>query len=150
MAKPLRFKDFTVANYTQSGDEEQDYEAQKRKRHIPTGNTGEALDFTARQKKSRQFKKYKAKIALGRKKAARRFASMTVLKRRAKKQARNIVFKKLTKDIPKNELSFARRQEIEKRLDKMSGRIEKLAKKLLPTVRKQEIERKRGKARSDN
>jgi hypothetical protein len=86
MAKPLRFKDFTVANYTQSGDDEQDYEAQKRKRHIPTGNTGEALDFTARQKKSRQMKKYKARIALGRKKAARRIASQEVLKKEQERQ----------------------------------------------------------------
>jgi hypothetical protein len=148
MAKPLRFKDFTVANYTQSGDEEQDYEAQKRKRHIPTGNTGEALDFTARQKRSRQFKKYKAKIALGRKKAARRFASQEVLKKRARKAARMALMKKLTKDIPKDELSFARRQEIEKRLDKMGTRIDKMARKLLPQMRKKELERKRGK--SDN
>ena len=146
MAKPLRFKDFTVANYTQSGDEEQDYEAQKRKRHIPTGNTGEALDFTARQKRSRQFKKYKAKIALGRKKAARRFASQEVLKKRARKAARMALMKKLTKDIPKDELSFARRQEIEKRLDKMGPRIDKMARKLLPQMRKKELERKRGKS----
>ena len=149
MAKPLRFKDFTVANYTQSGDEEQDYEAQKRKRHIPTGNTGEALDFTARKKKSRQMKKYKARIAFGRKKAARRIASQDVLKRRARKAARNLLMKKITKNISKDELSFARRQEIEKRLDKMGPRIDKMAKKLLPQMRKKEMERKRGKKSSD-
>jgi hypothetical protein len=146
MAKPLRFKDFTVADYTQSGDDEVAYQAQKRHRHIPTGNTGEALDFTARQKRSRQFKKYKAKIALGRKKAARRFASQEVLKKRARKAARMAIMKKLTKDIPKDELSFARRQEIEKRLDKMGPRIDKMARKLLPQMRKKELERKRGKS----
>jgi hypothetical protein len=146
MAKPLRFKDFTNADYTQSGDDEEAYQAQKRHRHIPTGNTGEALDYAARQKKSRQMKKYKSKIAIGRKKAARKFASMEVLKKRARKQARNMLMKKITKDIPKSELSFARRQEIEKRLDKMGPKIDKIAKKILPQVRKQEMERKRGKS----
>ena len=149
MAKPLRFKDFTVADYTQSGDDQQAYQAQKRHRDIPTGNTGEALDFTARQKKARQMKKYKSRIAIGRKKAARRIASMEVLKKRARKQARNTLMKKLTKDIPKSELSFARRQEIEKRLDKMGPKIDRIAKKILPQVRKQELERTKGKKSSD-
>jgi len=148
MAKPLGFKQFTVTNYTQSGDDELDYQAQKRKRHIPTGNTGEALDFSARQKKSRQMKKNKAKIALGRKKAARRFASTEVLKKRARKAARTALMKKFTKEVPKGELSFARRQEIEKRLDKMGPKIDKMARKLLPQVRKKELARKRGGGKS--
>ena len=56
-----------------------------------------------------------------------------------------IIFKKLTKDIPKDELSYARRQEIEKRLDKpaIKQRIKQIARKLLPQVRKKEIERRR-------
>lgn len=148
MAKPLGFKQFTVTNYTQSGDDELDYEAQKRKRHIPTGNTGEALDFAARLKKSRQMKKMKSKIALGRKRAARRIASKEVLMKRARKAARKLFMNKITKNIPKSELSFARRQEIEKRLDKLKPKIDKMAKKLLPKVRKKEMARKRGGGKS--
>ena len=55
-------------------------------------------------------------------------------------------FKKLTKGISKNELSFARRQEIEKRLEKpnVRKRIKMLAKRLYKDVRKKEVARKKG------
>ena len=61
------------------------------------------------------------------------------------RQARAIVAKKLTKDIPKSELSFARRAEIEKRLDRpaLKSRIQKIAKRMYKDVRKKEIERKK-------
>ena len=52
--------------------------------------------------------------AMGRKRAARKMASKDKLEKRAMRQARDAVVKKITKDIPKGELSFARRQEIEK------------------------------------
>jgi hypothetical protein len=52
----------------------------------------------------------------------------------------------LTKGIPKSELSFARRQEIEKRLEKpnVQKRIKMLAKRLYKDVRKKEVQRKKG------
>jgi len=149
MAKPLRFKDFVSVDYTQSGDDQLAKQSKKRKQHIPTGNTGEALDFTARRKLARAMKKNKAKIAIGRKKAARKFADMDKLKKRAQKQARMTFFKKITKGMSKDELSFARRQDIEKRLDKMGPKIDKLARKLLPKVRQQEKDRKRGGNKDD-
>lgn len=176
MAKPLKFKDFINVDYTQSGDDWEAYRAQRRHRHIPTGNTAEekdlkfkdlvtvdttltgdprladlaqkrrqeALNVVARMKLARSLRKNKAKIAMGRKKAERKVASQEVLMKRARKQARNTLMKKITKDIPKDELSMARKQEIEKRLDKMKPRIDKIAKKLLPVVRKKELEKKRG------
>ena len=72
---------------------------------------------------------------------------METLKKRARKQARNLLLKKITKDIPKGELSFARRQSIEKQLDKKKAVVDKIAKKLLPKVRQAEIQKKK-KARS--
>lgn len=154
MAKPLGFKDFVSVDYTQDGDDQVAYNAKKRKKHIPTGNTGEeveseALDMTQRLARKRSFKKNKAKIALGRKRAAKRTATMDVLKKRAQKQARTLVMKKLTKGIPKDELSLPRRQEIEKRLDKMKPKIDKIAKRLIPQVRKKEMERKKGPKEDD-
>lgn len=125
MAMPLRFKQFI------------------------SENVDEALTMQQRLNLKRSFKKNKAKIALGRKRAEKRVANMDVLKKRARKQARNVLIKKLTKDIPKDDLSFARRQEIEKRLDKKKGVIDRLSKKLIPQVRKKELERKRG-GQSDN
>jgi len=147
--KPLGFKQFINVDYTQTGDDQVAYNAKKRKKHIPTGNTGEsvkseALTVQQRLKKARQMKKLAPKIALGRKRAAKKIANIETLKKRAKKQARNVVLKKLTKDIPKDELSFARRQELEKKLDQKKGVVDRIAKKLLPQVRKQELERKKG------
>jgi hypothetical protein len=92
------------------------------------------------------MKKLAPKIAIGRARAARKIANMDTLKKRAKKQARNMLAKKLTKGVGKADLNMARRMEIEKRLDKMKPKIDKLAKKLLPKVRKQELARKRGKS----
>lgn len=152
--KPLRFKDFVSVDYTQSGDDQLAFNAKKRKKQVPTGNTGEeieteALDMTQRLARGRMFKKNKAKIALGRKRAQRKLASMDVLKKRARKAARNVLVKKMTKDVPKGELSLARRQDIEKRLDKKKNVIDKLSRKLLPQVRKKELERKKGANRAD-
>jgi hypothetical protein len=119
--KPLRFKDFTSEEVE-----------------------NEALDMTQRLARGRMFKKNKAKIAMGRRRAERKIASMDTLKKRARKAARNVLIKKLTKDTPKGELSMSRRQDIEKRLEKKKGVIDKLSRKLLPQVRKKEMERKKG------
>lgn len=147
MAKPLKFKDFINVDYTQTGDDQLAYRAKKRK----TADTEhEALDFAARRKLARSLKKNKAKIAIGRKKAARKFADMDKLKKRANKQARNMFFKKLTKGADKSKLSFARRQDIEKRLDKMAPKIQKVARKLLPKVRQAEKDRKRKRNQKDD
>ena len=104
----------------------------------------EALTTAQRIQRGRMMKKIKHKIALGRKRAARKIASMDVLKKRARKAARNVILKKLIKNTPKAELSMARRQDLEKRLEKKKAVIDKLSKKLLPQVRKKEMERKKG------
>ena len=103
----------------------------------------EALNMQQRMKLARSLKKNKAKIA------ARKVASMDTIKKRAMKQARNTFLKKITKGADKGDLSMGRRASIEKRLDKMKPKIQKLAKKLLPIVRKGELERKRGTKKSD-
>jgi hypothetical protein len=135
----LKFKQFESVDSTMTGDDQLNRNAQRRRRV-----DNEALDFAARRKLARSMKKNKAKIAIGRKRAARKFADMDKLKKRAQKQARMQFFKKLTKGAQKDDLSFARRQEIEKRLDKMQPKIDKVARKLLPKVRKMEKDRKRG------
>jgi|SRR5210317_1019843 len=160
MAKPMSLKTFLNVDYTQTGDEFQATNAKKRKRDIGAGTDAEysstnppskdeALTVQQRLKMARTFKKNKAKIAMGRKRAARKVASMDKLKTRAQKQARNTFLKKITKGIDKGELSLSRRASIEKRLDKMKPKIDKLAKKMLPKVRKAELEKKRGGKKSD-
>ena len=71
---------------------------------------------------------------------------LQTLTKRSNRQARNAIAKKLTRGIPKSELTFARKQEIEKRLDKpaLKQRIARLAKRMFKDVRKKEVERKKG------
>jgi hypothetical protein len=95
----------------------------------------EAKTVAQRLKMKQAFRKNKAKIALGRKKASRRLADKDTLMKRARKHARNLLVKKLTKGKDKGELSFAQRQNIEKQVDKKKGAIDRIAKKLLPKLR---------------
>ena len=104
----------------------------------------EALNVQQRLARSRMMRKMKSRIAMGRKRAMRKTAGKDRLQKRAKRAARTAILKKLTKDVPKGDLNFARRQEIEKRLDKMAPRIDRLAKKMFPGIRKKEVMRKKG------
>lgn len=105
----------------------------------------EALNTAQRLQRSRSLKKNKAKIKLGRDRAMRKTADKERLMRRARKAARMALFKKLSKGESPSAVPYARRAEIEKRLDKMKAKIERMATKLLPQVRKKELERKRPK-----
>lgn len=109
----------------------------------------EALDIQQRRKKSIQMRRLKGRLAIARKKAMQRTANMDRLKQRARKAARKAVFMKFSKGKSKDELPYPRRQEIEKRVDKMKKRVERIARKLLPKVRQMEKDRKRKAKGSD-
>ena len=96
----------------------------------------EAMTMSQRMKMKAAFKKNKGKIALGKKKAAKKLASPEKLKARAKKQARDIIIKKILKGKSKGDLGFAARTDLEKKVDKKKGAINKIAKKILPAVKK--------------
>jgi len=153
VAKPLGFKDFITVDYKPGSDDYTKYRAKKRKQALDRGindeTQDEALDISQRRARARSLKKNKAKIAIGRKRAARRTASVEKLAKRARRQAINQMFNKLAKGQNKEEVPLARRQEIEKRLEKMKPRIDRIAKKLLPKVRKAERERKKGGSKSE-
>lgn len=139
------FKDFIIANPSQEEDELIAYMRQKRKRNDDIGTTveefdemvdmDEALTTAQRLKMKAAFRKNKAKIALGKKKAAKKLASPEKLKTKAQKKARDMIAKKILKDKDKGDLSFAARTDLEKKLDKKKGAINKLAKKILPQVK---------------
>ena len=95
----------------------------------------EVASMATRMKMKAAMRKNKAKIALGRKKAAKKLASPEQLKKRAEKQAKNILIKKMLKDKSKGDLGMGARKEIEKKLAKKKGAIAKIAKKLLPMVK---------------
>jgi hypothetical protein len=106
----------------------------------------EALTVQQRMQRKRQMKKIKFKIKRGREIAKRRIASKEKLMKRTRRQVRLAFMKKFTKDIPKSELTYARRQEIEKRLEKpaIKKRIDMLARRAFPKVRQAELAKKRG------
>jgi hypothetical protein len=157
---PLGFKDFMTVDYRPGEDDLVKYRAHKRRRGQGAGSDAEyastyppekkeALTPQQRIARSRSFKKNKAKIALGRIRAARKMANKDVLLKRARKAARKSVFDKMVKNTPKSELSFARRQEIEKKLDKpaLKNRINMIAKRMFKDVRAKELARKQAQAK---
>ena len=99
-------------------------------------DANEALTIPQRQKRKAAFRKNKAKIMIARKKAAKKMASPEKLKGRAEKQARNLIIKKILKNKSKDDLSLSARGELEKKVAKKSAAIKKIAKKLLPIVKK--------------
>lgn len=139
--------------YRPGEDELVNYRALRRKRTSSSGEGGpvsedvsEALTTQQRLAKARAIRKNKAKLAMGRRRAARRFAGKETLEKRARRAAYKKFYNKIVKDIPRDELSPARKAEIEKRLNKpvFKDRIARMAKKMIKDVRKKEMERKRG------
>ena len=104
----------------------------------------EAMSMQQRRKASIRAKRYKAKLKIGAKKARNRVADAGRIKKRANRAARTELLKKLTKGKAKSELSYSRRQSIEKRLDAMKGRLARIAKKKVPEKRRAELSRRRG------
>jgi len=108
--------------------------------------TTEVLSIAQRLKKSRLFKRIAAKVKLGKKRAAKKIVSdPKKLMKRAIKQQRMAIAKKLLKGTSYSDISIARKAEIEKKLAKMKNRIQKLARKLLPGIKKKEKEKLKNK-----
>ena len=143
----LRFKDLMTVNYLPGEPEEVQYRNHRQKRTSMGGGPSEALTRQARLQRARIMRRNKAKIQRGIKIARNRMASPEKLKNRARKAARKVIFNKISRDIPKDELTFERRAEIEKRLSTpaMKRRIDMLSTKLLKDVRRKELERRRSK-----
>ena len=144
----LSFKDLYYAEYRPGEDELINYRAYRRKRlpeNTEQSEVDEASSVAAKYKQKIAFRRTKHKRELGRKRAKRKMAPLSVLKKRTRRQAREKLFKILTKGVPKSELSFAKRAEIEKRLDRpnMKKRQERMVKKELPKVRRKEQQRKK-------
>ena len=101
----------------------------------------EALTLQQRIKRSRIMKAKSKMIARKREISMRRRASSGKLKQRASKAARKIIQNKLLKNRDKDELSFVSREKLEKMVDKKKSIIQKIAKRLLPSIRQKESDR---------
>lgn len=67
---------------------------------------------------------------------SKRIANPERIKKRARKQAIDTIYKKLTKGIPRKDLTPGKKAELEKRIQKMKPRVNRITRKLLPQVRK--------------
>jgi len=110
----------------------------------------EALTAAQRMKRRQSMRKAKAKIQMGRRRAARRKPTRKVYVKRSERAARNLVFKKLAGGKSKADMSYAQRLAIEKRMKGKAAAIKKLAKKLLPTLIKQDKAARAAKAKKSS
>lgn len=102
----------------------------------------EALTRAQRLKRARIMKRARFKILRGKERAERKTAPMSVLRKRARKDALKFLKKKFTKSRDYDELSAGEKEVIDKRIEKLSPRvIASIARKLLPSVRKRDRER---------
>lgn len=104
---------------------------------------GEALTMQQRRKRALTMRRYKTKIAAARKRLSRRRASMDKLKQRSRKRAIQVIRKKVAGKQGQNykELSPLQKMVIDKKVAKRKAAIDRIAKKLLPQVKKIELQR---------
>ena len=104
-------------------------------------NLDEVMSKAVRMKKAMMMKAKGKMIARKRMIAMKKKASPEKLKQRAAKKARDILMKKILKDRKKSDLSIAGKETLEKKLATKKAVIKKIAKKILPKVRKAEADR---------
>lgn len=136
------FKELMVMPVEPGEDEYLKYRAMKRRKHmyeeteVEEESTDEALSMAARRKRSRDMRKNKNKLKIARNRMRKRVANPERIRKRAKKQAIDKIYKKLTKGMSRKDLTPAKKAELEKRIAKMKPRVNRIAKKLLPSVRR--------------
>jgi hypothetical protein len=127
---------------------------QKKKVPVKARNSTEAIKKAAKRagvdwKTAKLGKVTKEEVeqvdeVISRSERLKRAPSMDVIQNRARKQAKNQMISKWTRGADKGELSMGRKAELEKRLKKMGPKLDRMAKKLVPTIRKQDRERRSG------
>lgn len=104
-------------------------------------DVNEILTISQRKARGRMMKRLAPRIARKRKIAMNRRASGEKLQARAIKKARNIVKSKLAGGKKYSDLSVSQKMQIDKRAASKTAVINRIAKKELPQVRRDEIER---------
>ena len=102
----------------------------------------EELSLQQRKKVGQRMKRMSRRIQVAKKRALKRTASPEVLQKRARKQAKKQMIKKWTGGKSKGDLSIGRKAELEKKLMKAGGKVDRIAKRLVPQLRKLDRERR--------
>ena len=101
----------------------------------------EALTPAQRLKRSRVMKQKTKIIQRKRAIAMKKRAPSEVIQKRALKKARDVLTKKILNNKSKSELGYGELDQLDKKLDKKKAVIKKIAKKMLPQLKKAEKER---------
>jgi len=101
----------------------------------------EALTIAQRLKRSRVMKQKSKIIQRKRAIAMKKRAPSEVIQKRALKKARDVLTKKILNNKSKSELGYGELDQLDKKLDKKKAVIKKIAKKMLPQLKKAEKER---------
>jgi hypothetical protein len=99
------------------------------------------LNTQQRMKKGLMFRRIQSKVQLARKKAMLRKGSGKVIAKRAKVLAINMLKMKLAGNRKISDLSTMEKQRVEKILGRGSARVNRLALRLIPAVKKKEAKR---------
>jgi hypothetical protein len=101
----------------------------------------EALTPAQRLKRSRVMRQKSKVIQRKRTIAMKKRAPSEVIQKRALKKARDILSKKILKDRDRKDLGYGELDQLDKKLDKKKSVIKKIAKKMLPHLKKAEKDR---------
>lgn len=103
----------------------------------------EVLNMQQRMKRRALMRRLKSKIKRGRKLALRRRANPAKIKRRAQRKAKDMIRRRLAGDRGAHykELPMSARMAIDKRVETKKALIAKIAKRLMPKVKRAEAER---------
>ena len=101
----------------------------------------EAMSKAARMKKSRMMKAKGKIMARKREISMKKKKSPEKILKTAMKQARDLLAKKILKDRSKADLSLSVKESLENKLNKKTAAIKRIAKKLIPKIKKAETER---------
>ena len=109
----------------------------------------EVLSIQQRLKRKAMMKRIKGKIKLGRRRAKYKIANPEKLKKRSAKKAREIIRQRVAGSLGKDykKLPLAGRMQVDKKVEKKKDLIARLAKRMMPKVKKAEMDRVK-KARS--
>ena len=124
-----------------------DQERRKKKKMNEDADGG--MDRSARIKAGQRMKRLSKRIQVAKKRSMKRAPTGDVVDKRARKQARSQLTKKLSGGKSKADMSFSKRKEVEKKVNKQSQRLDSLTKKMKPQVRKMDRDRRASTNKAD-
>ena len=110
----------------------------------------EALSLQGRRKRAMQVRRLRAKMLRARERAMKRFASQPTLTKRARRQAVTFLKRRIGGGKAYQTLSPSQKISIDKKIEAMKGVIGKIGSRLLPQVKRREVQRRQNMAQTES